>query len=209
MDTRLDICADFGIVLDKLFSDIRKGIQAYKEFLPKRGKKLDYPHILWIEAPLHNHYSKVFNEHCKKFNEALKLVATRVTGVSVLQLKKVWDPENAKLYLREQQRLTADGIMTYWMAVENTVRYCLVVLDQQKSKYRYANVNRKSVSDTTHQLPGAMYHDYKKKNHKTYHEVKHSCYKLDNRCKMPTPPRRSYNRCHLEFYTDSDSSATK
>ena len=131
---REDYCGNFDIVLDKMFNNIRKAIQAYKEFLPKKGRKPEYPHILWIEPPLHCHFTPTGNHRRQLFNESLRTSASKQAGVSVLHLKKIWDPDNRLLFLAEQERFTADGIMTYWSAVKNTIRYCITVIDRNKAK---------------------------------------------------------------------------
>ena len=40
-----------------------------------------------------------------------------------LKLKKIWDSDNSMLFLRDEKHFTATGLMTYWMAVDRTVKF--------------------------------------------------------------------------------------
>ena len=40
-----------------------------------------------------------------------------------LLLKKIWNSEDNSLYLRDSHRFAATGYMTYWMAVDRTIKF--------------------------------------------------------------------------------------
>ena len=193
-ESSMGVTAEFSVVLDKLMNDMRKMISAYKDFLPKKGKKPDYPHILWIEAPLHDKFSTKQNKVREMFNKALKISVAKIPGFSVLHLKKIWDLENGNLYLSEQQRFTAEGITTSWAAVENTVCYCITVIDRNKNKASkgikkmYQKTHAPSLSHRSHSLTSSMFDHYSRKSLKS---------KKFARCdrKLPSPPRH-----HPQFY---------
>ena len=49
-------------------------------------------------------------------------------------VKHVWDPKNLNLYLKDNQRFTAEGYTAYWEAVDRTVRYFDSVLPKKQKK---------------------------------------------------------------------------
>ena len=113
-----------GKTLYWLMNEFCKIISGYKDHLPPKAKKATYPHIIWIQAPCHNSFPKAYNDLRQKFNLCLSKMGKLHLNTSVLELKKIWDPEDSTLVLPGSETLTAKGRVTYWEAVDRTVKYC-------------------------------------------------------------------------------------
>ena len=111
-----------GRVINWIMREHNKIIEIYKEFLPKKAKRTHLPHIVWIQLPLHNSFHN--NDMHEKFNTSLITVAKMHDNVSVLVLKKVWDPQDTKLYVKEADRFTNKGLKTYWEAIDRMLKFC-------------------------------------------------------------------------------------
>ena len=58
-------------------------------------------------------------------------------NVSTLMLKKVWNPSDDTLFLKDHERFTSEGLKSYWEAVDRTVRYFdSVVLPKRQGNVR-------------------------------------------------------------------------
>ena len=105
-----------GCLINAIMVDFDCLVQAQKEYLPRKSKKNTYPQFIWIEAPIHDNFHN--NDERKIFNEAVIHAAQLHENVSVLQLKKIWDQENTRLYISESRRFTSEGLAKYWMAID-------------------------------------------------------------------------------------------
>ena len=105
-------------------SEFQKIISGYNDQMPSKAKKANYPHMIWIKAPLHNCFRPQTNNLRGKFNACLDKMGKLQLNTSVLELKKIWDPEDSALVLPGTDILTAKGCTTYWEAVDRTVKYC-------------------------------------------------------------------------------------
>ena len=110
----------------------KKYLDIYKELLAVKSKRMDFPRIIWIKAPIHENFHN--NVERGKFNSCLNEVACNYDNVSVLKLKKVWDPMDKTLYFHESCRYTAEGYIKYWEAVDKTVKFCDTILLKKIAK---------------------------------------------------------------------------
>ena len=87
-------CDNYALekVINWLMREQYKIIETYKTYLPDKVKQPNFPQLIWIEAPYHRHF--INNERRMDFNKCLRSLAKLHINVSVLQLKKVWDPED-------------------------------------------------------------------------------------------------------------------
>ena len=100
-----------------------KAVEIQRDFLQAKSKKSAYPTFVWIEAPSHMNFPPDNQAMRKLYNSAVNAVAQRYEDTYSLQLKKVWDPHASSLFMAEDLRYTAEGLRTYWEAVDKTVRY--------------------------------------------------------------------------------------
>ena len=139
-------------LLNHIMTEYSRAIAFLKEFLPAKSVREGYPHLLWIQAPLHDNFAKTNNDLRYKFNQCLEEAVHFHSNMSTLELKRVWNPKDATLYLKDSQHFTADGYRTYWEAVNCTVRYCDSVLlkKQEKKKRAHAGGRHTGQKDRFH-----------------------------------------------------------
>ena len=110
-----------GKIINVMMNDIRKLIQMQKEYLPTKAKRMSYPHIIWIEAPIHDNFRN--NYERTVFNRNLNSVVKLFDDISILKLKKIWEPTNSRLFIEENNRFTSEGLANYWAAVDYTMKF--------------------------------------------------------------------------------------
>ena len=110
-------------LVDWLMRKFYKAVEIQRDFLLAKSKKSAYPTFVWIEAPSHMNFPPDNQAMRKLYNSAVNAVAQRYEDTYSLQLKKVWDPHASSLFMVEDLRYTAEGLRTYWEAVDKTVRY--------------------------------------------------------------------------------------
>ena len=122
-------------------------ISTFKEFLPAKSLKKDYPHILWIQPPEHKNFDN--NSLRYKFNRCLDDAAKMHHNVTTLMMKKGWDPAEDDLFLADQQRFSTRGLNLYWEGVDRTTRYfdSLLLKKQFKAKSRKTEGQIRSKTD--------------------------------------------------------------
>ena len=116
-----DMCAQ---VVDWLMKEFNKAVDTYKDFLPFKAKKEDWPHFLWIMPVKCNNFPEEEKSLREAFGLALTTTAANYKNTSVLKLLQVWDAKNPNLYMPLMNKLSNEGIAKYWRATDKTVRYC-------------------------------------------------------------------------------------
>ena len=111
-------------VINWLMKEYSHIIDAQKDYLPVKAKRNHLLQIVWIEAPHHDNFMDIDNEMRAKFNACLRTIGKLYDNVSVLELKKIWDPTDSNLFLKDAYRFTADGMKAYWKAVDHMMQFC-------------------------------------------------------------------------------------
>ena len=105
-----------------LMNEFYRVIAAFKDILPLRAKCGKWPHTLWM-VPSTN-----VNYHCNnirlEFAEAMKTAVKLYPDMSTGGFEQIWSYNDGNLALYEQRRLTNQGIVQLWRAIDRTVRYC-------------------------------------------------------------------------------------
>ena len=128
-----DVTKPLGRILNHIMTEFDRTISVFKELLPLKCLRTAYPHMLWIQAPLHDGFNN--NSQRFKFNRALEDVVKFHENMSTLFLKKGWNAEDSLLYSSEVQRFTSTGYKMYWEAVDHTIWFCdSIVLKKQNDK---------------------------------------------------------------------------
>ena len=109
----------YGHLLHYIFSEFNRLLRIKIEMLPKKARR--NVHIIWIHPPFHCYFKDNNLRH--KFSKALDTMAAMYPNNWSLQLKKVWNTEDPNLYIRDAKRYTATGLMTYYLAIDRTVRF--------------------------------------------------------------------------------------
>ena len=152
---------DLGRVINWIMNEFDKLIAIQKDYLPLKAHRVNYPQIVWIEAPHHINFPN--NLGRKRFNTAMETVVQFHENTWVLKLKKVWDKHDSSLFLRSENRYTAAGYRSYWDAVDKTVRYADTILLKKPVKKQNASGDAKKKSSSTKKF----------KNNDKYHWYKH------------------------------------
>ena len=121
-----DMTKAYYSILNNIMAEHNKLLMTQKEFLPLKAKKFYYPQIIWIQAPIHKSFNN--NNMRELFNHSLNEVVKFHDNTFVLDFKKIWDPENGSLYVQESNRFTSQGLTTYWLAVDCTLRFADSIL---------------------------------------------------------------------------------
>ena len=119
--TKRDLSFLAGRMIDWMMKQCSRIVMARKEFLQSKTKRNNFPHFVWIEAPLHIFFKN--NDERRKFNDCLKAMGKLHDDVSVLELKKVWDPEDTSLYVKDANMFSSKGFNKYWEAVDRSIKF--------------------------------------------------------------------------------------
>ena len=119
-DYQRGLATGYGKIINYVMTEFDRGIATYKENLPAKCLKLDYPQMLWIQAPHHINFGN--NVQREQYNKCLEEMCKLHSNTHTLALKKIWDPQDTALYL-SSGRFSSEGYKLYWEAVDKTVRY--------------------------------------------------------------------------------------
>ena len=109
-------------------------VASQREYLPKKSQKPGNPSFLWIHPPTHDSIQSKENRLRIHFVKALNSVASLHENTYALGFKKIWNPSDPSLYNRDERQFTADGLITYWKAVDATFKYFDTLLLNKKMK---------------------------------------------------------------------------
>ena len=111
----------YGRIIHYMCDEIMKLLTSKKEKLPKRATRDQFPHVIWIVPPFHSFFTD--NPQCAKLGKALDNTVVLFKNMWSLKLKKIWDSQDSTLYVKDSHRFTVTGLMTYWMAVDRTIKF--------------------------------------------------------------------------------------
>ena len=102
-----------------------------------------------------------------KFNNCRHEMAKLFEDISVLELKKIWDPTDTSYFIGDTDRLSATGFKKYWEAVDRSVQYCdTTVMVKKKIKYLQTRnsflnkVERELLADNTSDISHNRSYDH-------------------------------------------------
>ena len=81
----------------------------------------NYSTIFSVNPPFHSSFTN--NSQCNKFMKAMDTMAAIYADNWSLQLKRIWDTQAHDLYLDQAHHYSAKGLLTYWMAVDCTIKF--------------------------------------------------------------------------------------
>ena len=108
-------------LLEWIMCEYHKMQLQYKELLPNKARRYKYPQFIWIIPPFHVNFPN--NESRVEYATALEISTEMFTEMHALELKKVLDDQDTKLFVLENARFTASGYLKYWRAIDATVKY--------------------------------------------------------------------------------------
>ena len=111
-----------------LATQIDRAILSYKDYVSEKSKRHYIPHILWILPPSHIHFDQMDNMKREYAAEAIQTLSAMRSNTSALQMLKIWDAQDASLFLRDNYRFTSQGIKNYWLSIDSAIRcWCIAI----------------------------------------------------------------------------------
>ena len=126
-------------IFSYLMNEARKIIMTFKDLLPQKSKRFDWPHMLWIQPVKHTNFDRWDNNLRDKIISSLQTTVSLHSNTSSLELKQIWDEDNNSLYLKDRQRFTASGYADYWKAVNKSVKFCIKQVLNKQDKITKTN----------------------------------------------------------------------
>ena len=119
-----------------LINEMVKSINEYKDYLPPRAKKPDYPHFLFIAPPTHKYFGNHNNQLRDLQTSILEDITKTYTQTTTLHMIKHWDHDDGSNFLRNHYRFTSDGLMRYWLSINSAIHYWEVIASKKKLSCR-------------------------------------------------------------------------
>ena len=158
-------------MLKWLMNQFNRLISSHKEYLPLKAKKNPLePRFLWIIPPQHINFPD--NEARENFASSLENAVMYHTSSHALELKKIWDPEDPTLFIKTDKKYSAQGLTSYWNAVDKAVKY----VDTLLLKKLEARAKSKSqlAQNTIHLKKEKRKFHEERRNH--LHQSSYDCY---------------------------------
>ena len=137
----------YEVLLSWLVKEHHRSVMTIKERLPTKALRQGWPHILYMAPTIHKYYR---NDNLRKsFTRALESVARRnrnFENMSTLRLWNYWDKDDSRLYNKERNYITHDGISTFWQALHSSIKHCIQKLDEQFTQAIIAENNQANSS---------------------------------------------------------------
>ena len=140
-------------MMSYLFEEINRMVVAYKEKLPTKSRKEHFPHIIWIAPPTHKYFNN--NRERATFTSVIMELSEKYQNFCTLELKKVWDPNMAELFLAEQRHFTDTDLTYYWAGVDAAMRFWnktlsdILVKKSKKEGQKSVNVYHETLKTTS------------------------------------------------------------
>ena len=122
------------IITRWLVREVKRAIDAYKDYLPEKAKHDYEPQIIWIAPPMHKHFGDANNRRRAKHDEILHEVILTQPKMVYLKMLKEWDYHNGKLYIYDSDRFTSEGLYKYWESIDAAIRYWDMALHNKIAK---------------------------------------------------------------------------
>ena len=190
----------FYTILKWLMNEHNKITEMFKDMIPQKSKKYNYPRFLWLAPSLHYSYEATDDTLRRSFIWAQQEVQKLHNNMVVLHFKQSWDPNESNYYMTAQKRMTQTGLNTYWRAVDRTIRFADVKVSRNSSTKSLGdiflfsetsldvNINahggeRQQRYHNNHEFQGREYHHRDNQQFSTYHSY--------DRYHLPRPPPRT------------------
>ena len=188
-------------VIGYIMKEQSKLIEIQREYLPEKAKRSGFPQIIWIEAPVHDCFNN--NETRHIYNKSLAKAAQHQENVTILKLKKIWDPTDINLFVEDSDRYTSDGYSNYWAAVDYTMKFMDTILIK-KLRNRNSKKGKKQVKIPGKRSKSFNKYHWQSKNYEGNHTQSHQYGNDDSSCSYEYGEDESYDRRPLpkprEYY---------
>ena len=143
-DPELSLPEQLHIATSWLATEFEKSMDSYKDLLPQRSKKENFPHFLWICPPTNCNFGSDNNDLRNLQTNCIDEIIKTKKRMSSLRMIKVWEHDDRGAFLEEAYRFTLDGLDTYWASIDSAIRYWDMILinkilDSKKEKFSGKN----------------------------------------------------------------------
>ena len=109
-----------GSWIEWLVGKFNEAVNDRKRQLPTKCVRYD-TFFYWVAAPTHSFFSSERNKLRIKYNLSLESVIRSQPNMRVVKLKEFWDSRNSCLVIND--RITEDGMSTYWKSIDATFQF--------------------------------------------------------------------------------------
>ena len=110
MNSKFDFDLQLHVLTTWLVTEFEKAIATYKDFLPQRAKRQNFPHFLWIAPPTHCNFGAESNNLRLAQTKCLAEIVSTKKNMTMLKMIKVWEHEDRNAFLKDSYRLTSAGL---------------------------------------------------------------------------------------------------
>ena len=179
----------FGHIIHSLAAEFNKIVESYKDKLPLKALRKEYPKFIWIAPPLNCSFDN--NILRNKLTKSIKSTLEIQQHQMMLKIVICWEYDNSSLY--RNGFFTADGFHKYWQSIDSAIEFWARNLAPaaQKGKSKQGKKLKSEVhclgTDNSFQSNqgNIILHIYNSYRKDRFHWRK----PLSNHKKLPTPPR--------------------
>ena len=116
------VTALYGKIIDTLARNINQAVDQFREFLPAKAKRDDWPQFIWIIPSTHANYDRNENALRKKFGGELENMLSHHSDMHAVKLK-TWEMTNGHFVSPESSRITNYGLKKFWKGVDKNIKH--------------------------------------------------------------------------------------
>ena len=121
-DNNIDMENIYARMTKYMVNQIERTIATFKEHLPTKANRDNWPQVIWLGATYHSNYQDD-NLDRKMFNQALEKEVKQHPHMNFLEFRQSWDRNDRSLCIPLSHKLSADGQKAYWAAFDRTIKY--------------------------------------------------------------------------------------
>ena len=118
---KFKVASLLGEWLEYLAKTINEMVQIKLHSLPAKAQPCEETQIYWIQPVNHNNFSVENVQVRDIFSACLDYVIKDYDNMRVLKIKEFWSKTDSDLVYNN--RLTKDGLLTYWRAMDATFKF--------------------------------------------------------------------------------------
>ena len=183
----------YEICLQKLMNEVRKIIAGFKDKLPAKSKRYNWPHVLW-PIPVQHVAFETFALRENIARSLINLTAMQY-NMSALKLKQIWDDQDMDLYLPDVERFTSTGKLKLWQALDRTIKFCeRTIFSNGNTDQLHGDKERNGKQESTVRQPFFRREWHRNENRDNDRRDRYHWTNSDNdrRRRLPEPPSRRY-----------------
>ena len=114
----------FEIYVRFIIREINNMVEKFRHLLPENAKQDGWPKIVLIEPSVHRNYDYEMLRMRQDLGEVLRFHSKGKNDVWAMQLIQIWNKNDINLVKPENNKITQEGIIALWKAIDRTIRFC-------------------------------------------------------------------------------------